>query len=81
MAKLTEAQKLVRRVVRAAAREIIEQADAKYRRGSVKFVANFHLDCTGPGVGHFCGDPIQITYPAFVSKYAALSSTDGKGAA
>jgi hypothetical protein len=76
MAKLTEAQKLVRRVVKTAARDIIKQADAEHRRNSTKFTAHFHLDCTGPCAGHAFGYPIEITYPAYSSRYAALSSTD-----
>ncbi len=70
--KLTEAQRKARATIRDAARKLIAEFDATsadgkypYRRNCDEFVAHIHLDCIGPAIGHYLGEPIKQNYPIY----------------
>jgi len=65
--KLTEGQKLARKIVREAAKQVIAEMDKyEFRRDCVAFDADFHLACWRYDKATFGGRPMASGMPVYV---------------
>lgn len=67
MAKLTEGQKLARKLVKEAAKRVITEMDAlEFRRGCTSFDVHFHLSCWRYDKATYRGTPMASGMPIYV---------------